>query len=108
MRFSKNPPVGWPSEKKWQEIEQKISKARAIKAPPENISPVEKTKYDLCEQFIIYHQEEGITQTKMAERLGVTESRVSEILHYHIERFTIDKLLELLTKIRPEVKIKVA
>lgn len=108
VRHSKNPPPGWPSEKKWQEIEQKISKSRPTKAPPENTSPVEKTKYDLCEQFIIYHREEGITQTKMAERLEVTESRVSEILHYHIERFTIDKLLALLIKIRPEVKIKVA
>ncbi|WP_374001689.1 XRE family transcriptional regulator [Bdellovibrio bacteriovorus] len=49
-----------------------------------------------------------ITQREMAERLGVTESRVSEILHYHIERFTIDKLLELLAKIRPDVKIQVA
>lgn len=108
VRYSKTPPPGWPSEKQWKKVERKLAKSLPTKAPPEKAGPVAKAKYDLCEHFIIYHREEGITQREMAERLGVTESRVSEILHYHIERFTIDKLLELLAKIRPQVKIQVA
>lgn len=108
VRVSKTPPPGWPSEKQWKGIERKLAKSLPTKAPPENAGPVEKAKYDLCEHFIKYRREEDISQREMAERLEVTESRVSEILHYHIERFTIDKLLELLTKIRPDVKVKVA
>lgn len=108
VRYSKTPPPGWPTEKQWKEIERRIADSRPTKAPPENAGPVAKAKYDLCEHFIMYHRDEMITQREMAERLGVTESRVSEILHYHIERFTIDKLLELLAKIRPDVKIQVA
>jgi predicted XRE-type DNA-binding protein len=108
VRFTKAAPSGWPSEKEWKEIERKLSKGLATKVLPKDAGPVEKTKYDLCEHFVIYHQKIGISQREMAARLGVTESRVSEILHYRIERYTIDKLLTLLSKIHPEIRIRVA
>lgn len=98
----------WPSEKDWKEIEKKISKKPPSKMLSSNASPVERTKHELCAHFIKYRIHEDISQREFAQRLGVTDSRVSEILHYHHERFTIDKLLELLAKVYPEIKIKVA
>lgn len=108
VRHSKTPPPGWPTEDQWKDIERELGKKRASKMLSPNASPVERTKHELCAHFIKYIREEDISQRELAQRLKVTDSRVSEILHYHYERFTIDKLLELLAKIRPEVKIKVA
>ena len=108
FRVSKTAPKGWPTEAQWVEIEKKLAKSLPSKNLPENATPVEKTKYELCAHFVRYFKAAKITQKEMAKQLGVTESRVSEILHYYIERFTIDKLLILLHRIRPEIKIKVA
>ncbi len=107
-KVSKTPPSGWPTEEQWKEVEKKLDKKPASKMLSASAGPVERTKHELCAHFIKYRRLEDISQRELAQRLGVTDSRVSEILHYHYERFTIDKLLELLAKIRPEVKIKVA
>ena len=107
-RISKTPPPNWPTEKQWKIVEKDLQKKQASRALSENASPVERIKHELCSQFIKYRKEEGINQREFAKLLGVTDSRVSEILHYHHERFTIDKLVMLLTKIRPTTKIKVA
>ncbi|MEK2690038.1 XRE family transcriptional regulator [Bdellovibrio sp. GT3] len=107
-KISKTPPPNWPSEDQWKEIDKKLDKKPASKTLPSNAGPVERTKHELCAQFIKYRRHEDISQRELAQRLGVTDSRVSEILNYNHDRFTIDKLLELLCRIRPEVKIKVA
>lgn len=107
-RVSKNPPPNWPSEQQWEKLEKKISKGLISQAMPENPSPVEKTKHELCAHFVRYFNSKKISQKEFAKTLGVTESRISEILHYHYGRFTIDKLLLLLSKIKPEVKVHIA
>lgn len=108
LKVSKNPPPGWPTEEQWEKIDKKLRKELPTKTLPEKASPIERTKQDICKHFIRYFNDAKISQREMAKRLDVTESRVSEILHYHHERFTIDKLLELLIRIKPDLKIKVA
>lgn len=108
IRVSKTPPPGWPIEVEWKEIEKKLSKGLASKMLPQKASPVETVKHEICSHFIRYFNRAKMSQKEMAKQLDVTESRVSEILHYHHERFTIDKLLELLARIKPDVKVKVA
>ena len=108
IHSSKNPPKGYPTESEWAYIEKELSKSLPSKTLPANATPVERTKQEICAHFIKYRIATDITQRELAKRLDVTESRVSEILHYHHERFTIDKLLELLSRIKPEVRLKVA
>ena len=108
VRYSKTPPTGYPTEAEWKAIERKLGKSLGSQMLAPDASPVDKTKHDICAQFVIYKRDTEVTQRELAKRLEVTESRVSEILHYHYDRFTIDKLLELLSKIRPEVRLKVA
>ncbi|MFZ4403031.1 MAG: XRE family transcriptional regulator [Pseudobdellovibrionaceae bacterium] len=108
IKVSKTPPPGWPTEKEWAEIEKKLDKSKQTKILASDASPVDRAKHELCAHFIRYCQEKNITQRQLAEILGVSESRVSEIVHYHHGRFTIDKLLELLNIIKPKLKFKVA
>ena len=102
------PPPGWPSEEVWADAERQMRGKLPSRWLPANAGPVAITKQRLCERFIIYSDMENITQRELARRLGVTESRVSEILHYHHDHFTIDRLLELLNKIKPGVILKIA
>ena len=107
-RLSKIPPAGWPTEEQWRVIDTKLNKGLPTKLLSKNAGPVARTKHEICSHFVRYFNGAKITQKQMAQKLDVTESRVSEILHYHFERFTIDKLLELLARIRPDIKVSVA
>ncbi len=108
LNKSKTPPKGYPTESEWVDIEKDLGKSLPSKMLSANASPVDRTKQEICAHFIKYRIATNITQRELAKRLDVTESRVSELLHYHFERFTIDKLLELLNKIKPDVRLKVA
>jgi predicted XRE-type DNA-binding protein len=107
-KVTPTPPKGWPSDKILKAAEKRLKNELASRALPANASPAEKVKQELCTHFIRYKQKEAITQRELAQRLGVTENRVSEILHYHHKQFTIDRLLGLLTKIRRNATLKVA
>ncbi len=107
-RVSKTRPPGYPDEAMWKEIEKKLGKGLASKMLTKDAGPVETAKHEICSHFVRFFRGANITQKEMAKLLDVTESRVSEILHYHHGRFTIDKLLELLARIKPDVTIKVA
>ncbi len=107
-KTSKVPPKGWPSDETIKEAERKLKNTMATKTLSPRAGPVEQTKHVLCEQFIYYQIIEEITQRELAKRLEVTENRVSEILHYQHQHFTIDRLLELLSRLKPGVTLKVA
>jgi len=83
-------------------------KARGSHDLPANASSVERAKYELCQKFVVYMNKNKVTQRQFAQRLGVSESRVSEILHYNIRKITIDKLVELLERVQGTVTLKVA
>lgn len=46
-----------------------------------------------------YIQNENITQQVAAKRLGVTQSRISNLMHCRVELFSTDMLLDMLEKV---------
>jgi len=108
VRYSKTPPPGWPSDEELRRVEKKLEKMLPTRILGDSATPVQNAKYAICIEFVKYANKSDITQREMAKILGVTESRVSEILHYHFDHFTIDRLLELLIKIKPKAYLKVA
>ncbi len=57
------------------------------------LSTEEKFKISLCKYFIQYLNETGLKPIDLHKKTGIEQSRISEILHYKITKFTIDKLL---------------
>lgn len=108
IRYSKTPPPGWPSKEELRRVEKKLAKMLPTRILGDSATPVQNAKYAICSEFVKYSNASNITQREMAKILGVTESRVSEILHYHFDHFTIDRLLELLIKIKPKASLRVA
>ncbi len=52
-------------------------------------------------------EELGLTQAQAAEIMHVTQPRISELKHGKIEKFTIDKLVNMLTRLGQNVDVKV-
>jgi predicted XRE-type DNA-binding protein len=50
----------------------------------------------------------GWTQTKTAQRLGITQPRVSDLLSGKLSKFSLDALVNMLARLGGDVELKVA
>ena len=97
----------FPSKKDLDAARKKLNKGMASRPLSARANPIEKIKHNLCEKFVIYMREQKLSQRALAEKVGVNESLMSKIIHYHFDDFTTDRLIKYLSKIYPEVSIKV-
>ncbi|MCM2279988.1 MAG: helix-turn-helix domain-containing protein [Oligoflexia bacterium] len=75
---------------------------------PPDAGPIDRAKYDVCRKILKFKMEKHLSQRQVAEMIGVPETRVSEILHYKIWKFSLDRLLEYYQKVNPKMVLKVA
>lgn len=71
------------------------------------LSTEDKFKISLCKFFIQYLNENKMKPIELHVQTGIEQSRISEILHYKITKFTIDKLLSwlhLLSEHSPKIR----
>jgi len=76
-------------------------------ALPANATEVERAKYQLCQLIGKYQRERGLLQREVAEKLGVDESRISDILLGKIESFTLDRLIGYAGKLHPRLRVQI-
>jgi predicted XRE-type DNA-binding protein len=63
------------------------------------LSTEDKFKISLCKFFVQYLNENKMKPIDLHTQTGIEQSRISEILHYKISKFTIDKLLTWLHRL---------
>ena len=61
---------------------------------------------DLIGQLRVLIAERGLTQQAAAKALGVTQPRISDLVRGRIELFSIDTLVEMLTRFDVTVTVK--
>lgn len=98
--------MAFPKKEDLQQMLENVEQKEGTLALFTNPTPLEQFRFDLCQKFIQYKQEQAITQRELAHRLGVDESKVSKILHHRIERFSTDRLITLLLKLNPNLSLK--
>ncbi len=57
-----------------------------------------KVRAQLMQELTHIIKETGDTQTEVAEKLGVTQSRISDLMRGKIQKFTIDNLINMMSK----------
>ena len=92
----------FPSEKELAKIRKKLDKAEGSLLLAADASPIEKLRYEICRHFVIYQREHNLKSKDLAKLVGVDESLMSKILRYRHDRFSTDKLVEMLAKIHPK------
>lgn len=95
----------FPSDENIKRMEMILSKSNGSYILPPDAGVVEKAKYEICRQILIYMHKKGLTQRALSLQMGVPEARVNEIVHYKIGKFTLDKLLSYYGKINPKVSL---
>ena len=102
----------WPSKKQINSVFKTIEKSIASRPLSSDATTSDKVKYSICEQFVRYINARCMTQQELARKLEVDKSLVSKIVHYHFDDFTIDRLINYLAILDPnlvvEIKARVA
>ena len=74
---------------------------------PENATPVEKAKYELCEKMLIYQQDNNLSDEEIANQIKITTGETRDILYCHIDYFTLERLITYASRIFSTSEIKV-
>ena len=64
-----------------------------------NATPLDKAKYEICQNILAYHQDNKVKEREIAKRLKISEERVDHLLFCHIDQFTMDELVTFATKL---------
>lgn len=96
----------FPSQKEISKILKNIKDDDFTHVLNENASNVDKTKFELCQNFIAFINHKNYSQAELARLLEVDRSRINWIIKCKIEHFTIDRLYGLWNKIDPNFKLK--
>ena len=60
---------------------------------PENPTPSEKARYELCEKILGYQEDNNLSDEVMTRKLHLTQAELEDILFCRISKFTLDNLL---------------
>lgn len=71
---------------------------------PPNASEIEKMKFSIARDISIFKLKSETSQTDMAKIMNVSKSRVSEILHYRLSKYSLDTLIKYLFALKGHVK----
>jgi predicted XRE-type DNA-binding protein len=101
-------PAKFPSDAELNEVRERLSKGPASKVLSRDASPIDRAKYAICQELVIYKNKHSLTQRELAEKVGENESLISKVVHYNVEEFTIDRLLKFLSAVVPNAEIKIS
>src|SRR5256714_12512632 len=68
-------------------------------ALPENASELEKSKYEICQNIARYQRENGLPNKDLAYELGVSLTKLDDILYCRINLLKLDNLANYLEKV---------
>lgn len=98
--------MAFPSEKKLKKIRDQLEKVEGSRIVGSEGTPVDQLKFKICQKFVVYRRETGITQKELSILLGIDEALVSKLLRNRIESFSLDRLLRFLSIIYPNYKLE--
>jgi predicted XRE-type DNA-binding protein len=100
--------MSFPNAKELARVRKKLEKVETTQLLKKTASKADHLKFALCREFVLYLREHKMTQLELAKELDIDPARVSEIVKYKIDLFTADRLINLLEKLNPKLKLTVA
>ncbi|CAG8720642.1 11502_t:CDS:1, partial [Ambispora leptoticha] len=58
-----------------------------------NATPLEKSKYDICQDILSYTQENHISDQDLKKKLGIKQIELDYLVYCQVDKFTLDQLV---------------
>ena len=98
-------------EKEFEKILQELEDPKTIGigswALSANATPLEKTKYNICQNILRYQRENNLSDEEIAKRINLTQAETEDILFCRIPYFTLDRLMTYASQIFEPLEVKV-
>ena len=75
---------------------------------PENPTPLEQAKYEICRQIVSYKLDTKISTEELAQKIQLSKAETEDILYYRIDYFTLDRLVFYASKLFSPLKVRMA
>src|SRR4051812_2268004 len=62
-------------------------------------TPLEKSKYDICQKILAYKQDNKLTTEKVAKNIHLTTPETEDIFFARVDKFTLDRLVSYATNL---------
>ena len=74
---------------------------------PENPTPSQLVKYELCEKILGYQEENKLSDTQIAKKINLNLSKTKDILFCRIEKVNSDELINAVSSLFSPAEIKI-
>lgn len=97
----------WPSRKELDAVMKELDRedAGSLHFNPENATPLDHFRYQICQQILIFMRVHKVSQRELANILQMDESEISRILRHRIDKVSTDKLAGMIQKLNPKIKL---
>lgn len=101
--------IKWPSQKKLNAIVKELSsdKIEGSFVISKDAPLSDKVKYELCRKILEYRRIHDLSQKDLAKKLSLDEPEISRVLHYKIDRYSIERLISYVAILYPKVKFEI-
>ena len=74
---------------------------------PENPTPLEKAKYDLCEKILGYQEDNNLTDQELRQKTNLSQTKLENILFTRIEKVNSDELINAAGKLFAPCQVEI-
>jgi|SRR6185437_3728083 len=89
------------------EIESPQDIGQGSWALPENATPLEKAKYELCEKMLGHQEDNKLTDRDLRQKTGLSQTKLEDILFCRIEKVNSDELINAASKLFAPCQIEI-
>jgi hypothetical protein len=76
-------------------------------ALPENPTPLEKAKYELCEKILGYQEDNNLSDKELRQKTGLSQDKLEDILFTRIEKVNSDELINVASKLFAPCQVEI-
>ena len=72
-----------------------------------NATPMDKAKYQLCKSISYFQEEKKLSEKELGKMMEIDERKLEHVLFCHINKFTLDKLINYANNLHINTEIKI-
>ena len=101
---------GFPDEAEIERVIKRMTQPgyrRINKGLFPNASEQDKVKHNLCQSIGDYCDDNQLSEQKLAQKLGINQEKLEYILFCHIDKLTVEELINYIDKLTGHLEVKV-
>ena len=101
---------GFPDEAEIERVIKRVTQPgyrRINKGLFPNASEQDKVKHNLCQSIGDYCDDNQLSEQKLAQKLGINQEKLEYILFCHINKLTVEELIDYIDKLTGHLEVKV-